>query len=118
MLFDLSGKQITHVPHKHDYDTWRSRISDADYDGAVAAIREYMAEKEVFNSGFIPGNDWTGTPYQPLYLACGQSFQQSGFFFGLIVWITVMDDPDEWLFKPSDKDGQDPLGMSYWRKNQ
>ena len=117
MLFDLNGNQMTYIPHKRDYDAWRARISDGDYDRAVEAIREYMADKDVFTSSYIPGPDWTDTPYQPLYHACGQSVQQSGFFFGLIVWIIVMNDDETWLFKPSDKEADDPLGMTYWRRN-
>jgi hypothetical protein len=119
MLRDLNDNVMTRIPHRREYDLWRANISEADFDAAVAAIQDWIADKDVFTSSFIPGNDWTGTPYEPLYQACGQSETQSGFFFGLIVWKVVMDDDDdEWRFKPAEKDNADPLGMTYWRETR
>lgn len=118
MLFDLNGREVTHIPHKRDFDTWRSRISDSDYEKAVAAIGDYVEGRDIFTSGFIPGSDWTGTPYEPLYYACNQSVTHAAFFFGLIVWITMMKHDEEWVFKPSDRDAEDPHGVTYWKRNR
>jgi len=117
MLFDLDGNQMTRVPHKGEFDAWRTKIGNADYDLAVEAIKDRIDGKSVFTSSFLPGSDWMGTPFQPLYFACGQSEEQSGYFFGLIVWSIIMEDDDEWVFKPSEKDDGDPLGTTYWRRN-
>jgi len=117
MLFDLDGNQMTRVPHKDQFDNWRTIIEDADYDRAVDAIKDRIAPVNIFTSSFLPGRDWTGTPFQPLYVACGKSVKQSGYFFGLIVWSIIMEDDDKWVFKPSEKDDGDPLGTTYWRRH-
>jgi len=116
MLRDLNDKLMTHIPHRHEYDIWRRNISDGDFEAVVAAIRDWIDDKTVFTSSFIPGKNWMGTVYEPLYHACGRSETNSGFFFGLIVWKIVMEDENrEWRFKPAEKDSGDPLGTTYWR---
>ncbi|MCY2926106.1 MAG: hypothetical protein NT031_11810 [Planctomycetota bacterium] len=116
MLFNIEGKQITKLPHKDQFTAWRRRLSDADYQRAADSIKSMCEAKDFVVSSFLPGSDWTGTEFQPLYFACGQSMQQSGLFFGLIVWKVMMDDDAEWCFLPADKGGDDVLGMRYFPK--
>lgn len=120
MLFPIRGKQITDIPRRRraDFKAWREILVDSDYDAVVNAINEYVdavPEDKPFVSSFIPGSDWTETVYQPLYIACGQSVEQSGWFFGLIVWQVMIYREEDWMFKPADKE-DDILGTTYWRK--
>lgn len=115
MLFDLNGNEVKRLPHREQFEAWRNRISDEDYERAVEAIKMLIHDKGEFNSSFLPGSDWTGTAFEPLYEACGRNVTHAGYFFGLIVWSVVMEDEDAWVFKPSDKGEGDPLGTFYWR---
>ena len=122
MLYSLDDKEITDIPKRRqrEFNMWRSNLPDSDYEAVVEAINEYINavdSDKPFVSSFIPGSDWTGTVYEPLYIACGRSVEQAGWFFGLIVWQVMIDHPEEWVFKPADKDG-DILGTTYWRKNR
>ena len=90
MLFSIDGKEITDIPRgrQEQFNAWRNNLPDSDYEAVVEAINEYINAVDPdkpFVSSFIPGSNWTDTVYQPLYLACGQSKEQSGWFFGLIV---------------------------------
>lgn len=121
MLFSINDKRITDIPRRRQqqFNVWRSNLADSDYDAVVEAINEYVDAVPLdkpFVSSFIPGRDWTGTVYEPLYFACGQSEEQSGWFFGLIIWQVMIDHPEEWVFKISDKE-DDVLGTTYWRRN-
>jgi len=121
MLFSIDEKEITDIPHrrKADFNRWRKKLADSDYEAVLDAINQYVNNVPLdkpFVSSFLPGKDWTGTVYQPLYIACGQSDEQSGWFFGLIVWQVMIDHDDEWFFKLADNDGDDVLGTTYWRK--
>ena len=94
-----SGKFVTTLPHRRDYDNWRNHISDADYDKVVDAINELVDAKEVNTAGWMPGNNRDGTVYEPLYYACGKDKTKSGMFFGLIVFKTLMERTDKvWGF--------------------
>jgi len=123
MLFSIDDKPITDIPlrRQDQFNIWRSNLANADYERVVEAINKYVDAVPLdkpFVSSFIPGNSWAGTVYEPLYLACGQSEEQSGWFFGLIVWQVMIDRPEDWMFKVSDKEGDDVLGTTYWRKRQ
>ena len=121
MLFPIRGKQITDIPRRRraDFKAWRENLADSDYEAVVEAINEYVnavPQDKPFVSSYIPGHDWTDTVYEPLYIACGRSIEQSGWFFGLIVWQVMINRDDKWYFKLADKDGDDVLGTTYWRR--
>jgi len=54
-------------------------------------------------SSFIPGPDWTNTPYQPIYDAMCERYgeepawNQSRLFFGLLVKDVMIRRPEHWL---------------------
>ena len=123
MLFSIDDRPITGIPRRRQeqFNIWRGNISDSDYNEVVEAINEYVDAVPLdkpFVSSFIPGRGWTGTVYEPLYFACGQSEEQSGWFFGLIVWQVMINRPEDWMFKLADKEGDDVLGTTYWRINR
>jgi hypothetical protein len=94
-------------------------LSDTDYENVVEAINNFIDKVPLdkpFVSSLIPGNNWAGTAYEPLYIACGQSKEKSGWFFGLIVWQVMINRPEDWMFKIADKEGDEILGTTYWRK--
>ena len=93
-------------------------MSDADYERVVEAISEAIGDDEVSTAGWIPGHDWTDTPYEPLYYACGKDPEQAGRFFGLIVFKLLMDREDRvWSFGRYEKDGVPITSMTYFVVN-
>ena len=122
MLFSIDGKKITEIPRRRreQYNIWLTNLANSDYQAVREAINAYVdavPQDRSFVSSFIPGRDWTGTVYEPLYIACGRSIEQSGWFFGLIVWQVMIDHEEEWVFKLADKE-DDVLGTTYWRRNR
>lgn len=119
MLFaiDGSGKTaITDVPHGRDFDTWRRRLSPAEIDAIKQALEDRIDSDEVHTSSWIPGADWTGTPYEPIYVtACRHDEQAAARCFGLFVWETFMEHDAEWSFGRFEKDGTPIEGLTYFR---
>lgn len=124
MLFSIDGKLITSIPKRRMafFDSMMNNLNKQDpkaYINVAEALNEYIdsvpKDNPIFSS-FVPGSDWTGTPYQPLYFACNQNKEHSGWLFGLILWQIMINRSDSWIFKPSDKD-DDILGTTYFRKN-
>ena len=116
MLISIdSGKQIKTLPHKKQYDAWRKRLSDSDYDAICDELMSHFTENEVNTSSWIPGNDWTDTVYEPIYHACSDNAESAGLFFGLIVFKMLMDsDAGVWGFGRYEKDGFPIKGMTYF----
>ena len=113
MLYTVDLKKITKIPHENDYDRWRRQLSDTDHKAVMAELEKAFDGEEVQVSSFIPGSDWTGTPYQPIWEACGRDDAMAGLFFGLLVWEHVMVRPDVWSFLKYDEGNV--RGMTYFR---
>jgi hypothetical protein len=100
MLIDIdSGKVIDRVPGRREFDLLRSRLSDAEFEAMVARVNELIDEAgaEIATAGWLPGSDWTGTPFQPIYTkAAREDFGRSAMFFGQLVWYTVMGRLERW----------------------
>lgn len=97
MLIDIdTGKVKDRVPFQHDFDALRGRLSDAEFDAMVARINELIDEtgSEIATAGWLPGSDWTGTPFEPIYAKAARGdFDRSAMFFGQLVWYAVMTRP-------------------------
>ena len=97
-------KAVTQVPHRTDFDRWVSGLSNAEMQAIQDTLNakidaDLEAGKEVQVAGWIPGSDWKGTAYLPIYeKACRYNQRASALCFGLIVWKVFMDRPDDWSF--------------------
>ena len=120
MLYSVdSGTYIKSLPHKRQYDAWRKRISDNDYDAICEKLMSYFDQSEVNTTSWIPGNDWTDTVYEPIYHACGDNAESAGLFFGLIVFKMLMDNDERvWSFGRYKKDEIPIKGMTYFTVKQ
>lgn len=116
MLYSIdTGKYVTSLPHKKDYDRWMKNLSDADYQKIIDALNKKVNTSDINTSSWIPGNNWTGTVYQPIYYACHKDIIASGLFFGLILFKLLMDRQDVvWGFGRFEKDGIPIRGTTYF----
>lgn len=116
MLYSIdTGKYVTSVPHKADFDKWMKKLSDEDYQSIADALNDKIDESDINTAGWLPGHDWTGTVFQPIYEACVQNQTQSGMFFGLIVFDLLMKREDKtWEFGRFEKDGKKIASMTYF----
>ena len=119
MLVDIeTGRAIEQVPFRPEFDVLRSRLSDADFEAMVARINELIdvSGAEIATAGWLPGSDWTGTPFEPIYaIAARQDYQRSALFFGQLVWYVVMTRPEPWGSGRYQVDGRDIGSRTYFR---
>lgn len=121
MLFSIDGgspKPITRLPHEKDFKIWRGRLPDAEYQAIVDELRHRIEGGEVHTSSWLPGANWEGTVFHPIFkTACRGNYDRSSLFFGLIVWKMFMDHEDDWSFGRYEKDGEQIRGITYFRIN-
>ena len=117
MLISMdSGKLVTRIPHRAEYEAWISRLSEQELDAIRQELNSRIAGGEVHTSSWIPGGDWTGTVFQPIYeKACRRDPDAAGRCFGLILWVVMMDHPDKWGYGRYEKDGVPIEGLTYFR---
>jgi hypothetical protein len=113
-----SVEPITTQAHEADFYRWMRDLAPEDFDRIKDALNEYInttGRGEVITTSWIPGADWTDTPYQPIYEAVGQNWDSARFFFGLIVWNVMMDRPEPWSFGRYPRNEGDIIGLTYFR---
>lgn len=116
MLYSVdTGKYVTQVPYKKDFDKWMKNLSAEDYRKIEETLNDKIDGSDINTAGWLPGHDWNGTVYQPIYEACGQNKTLSGMFFGLIVFDLLMKREDKtWGFGRFEKDGKQIASMTYF----
>ena len=119
MLIDVStGKPFRKVPFREHFDTLRRRLSAQEFQAIVDRINELIDEggAEIATAGWLPGNDWKGTPFEPIYtVAAKRNYELSARFFGQVVWYTIMQRPESWASGRFEKDGVDIGSRTYFR---
>ncbi len=116
-LKDLdSGKTITKMPYEADFKRYLSRLDPLE----ISAIRTMLASmiegREIATAGWLPGSDWTGTVFQPIYeKASRRSYAQAAQCFGLFVWEAVMEHPEDWTSGRFYKNGEEIGSRTYFR---
>jgi hypothetical protein len=121
MLYTIDKKKIEYMPHRKNYDLWRSLLSDQQYIEIMIEMENTLnsilnSNKQVFVSSFIPGSDWK-FPYYYIYEACDEDIKNAGFFFGLLMWEAVQKHPETWAFMPYEdpNPAKDIKGKTYFK---
>ena len=119
MLYAIdSCSEITNIPHCREFDRWRSRLSDLEYQNIIDDLNNRIEGTEIQTSSWMPGSDWYGTVFQPIYeKSCDFSETSSALFFGLIVWVVFMERPEWWAFGRYENNGIPITGITYFRIN-
>lgn len=119
MLYSMrTGKYVEKLPHKKDFDGWMKKLSEEDYLKIINALNKKVDSSDINTSSWIPGSNWNGTVYQPIYHACGDNKELSGKFFGLILFDLLMRREDcVWGFDRYEKNGTTIGGITYFVLN-
>jgi hypothetical protein len=105
MLWNPDGtEEINDVPHQDYWRTLVRRLSQVERDAIEDALNtkidaDMRLGKEIQTSSWMPGNDWTGGPYEPIWSnAARHNEEVAGMMFGLMVWHTFMHRDEDWTF--------------------
>ena len=119
MLIDVnSGRVLAHVPHEREFSAVQRRLSTEEFERMVERLNELIddAGGEIATAGWLPGSDWTGTPFEPIYTKGARGdFQRSALFFGQLVWYVVMRRPERWASGRYKVDGREIGSRTYFR---
>ena len=116
MLEDLGGKPINSIPRQDTY-ALIDRMSANEMAAIRAELNSRIDSDEIHTAGWMPGDDWTNTPFEPIYeIAAQRNYELAGWIFGLIVWAVFMDRPETWVTGRFEKDGESIGSRTYFRK--
>ncbi|WP_147534528.1 hypothetical protein [Bacillus marasmi] len=98
MLFSVEGMQITEVAHKQEFHQRMKSLPNVDYQAIVDELNRVINCGDVHTSSWIPGHDWRGTLYEPIWLACRKNDEVAAKFYGQILYKVMIDHPAKWSF--------------------
>lgn len=114
-LFSQNGKEMREIPNKRQvfYNSIKSRISHNDFDILKEYIETMILNLEKFNSSQLGSRkDWDSTPELKIILdSCNGDYDESRFFFGLVIWEILIHDHHRWFFYET----EDEKGKFYVR---
>jgi hypothetical protein len=108
MLSSIDGNITKAVWHKKFFDASKSWLSQDEYQAMLYELNRIVQKSIDDNSnivvaGFIPGSNWSGTVWEPIYLkACRYEEDHSAQFFGLLVCQVLIDRKETWYFIKQD----------------
>ena len=74
MLYSIdTGKYVSSLPHKRDFDRWKSHISDADYQKVVDVINEKIDEKDINTADGYPAATGLAQSMNPCTMLVGRT---------------------------------------------
>ena len=118
MIIDVMSGKALKMPRAQDFKLLRSRLSSTEFDAIVTHINEMIDDVggEMATAGWLPGSDWTGSPFQPIHdKAAAKDRGLSGKFFGLLVWYAVMERAETWETGKYHVNGREIGSRTYFR---
>lgn len=117
MIYSIESENtINTIPYKDEYDVWRSRLSDHEYEAIIQDLTGKIGATNIQTSSWMPGKNWAGTVFAPIYSkACLSDYEQAAKFFGLLVWESFPNHSDYWAFGRYELDGVPIQGLTYFK---
>lgn len=98
MLFSVEGKRIHEVAYRQEFQQRLKRLAKDDYNAIVNELNSVIDSGDVHTSSWIPGHDWRGTIYEPIWLSCNKNDEVAAKFYGQILYKVFIDRPEKWYF--------------------
>src|SRR5438034_10305001 len=109
---------ITTQTHEKRFQQWKQNLDPTDLQGIWDTLNSFIDNEgkgEIVTSSWIPGANWDGTHYEPIWWAVGEDWEMARFFFGLIVWNVFLNRRETWSFGRYPKTEGDVIGLTYLR---
>ena len=112
-------KKVTHIPHQKENEAVIQNIPPTDLQKIRETLQDFLDKtalgSEVLTSSWIPGSDWTGTVYEPIYIAAKKNIDRAAMVFGTILFQEVVNHENSWSCGRYQLNGKNIKGMTYFR---
>lgn len=98
MLVSIDGKAKTRVAYKKDFEKRRKNLSDEDYIAIINELNKVVDGGDCHTSSWIPGRNWKGTVYEPIWHASRRNDEVAAMFYGQILYQVMIERPETWFF--------------------
>src|SRR5438128_2153973 len=109
-------RRITAIPHEREFRHVSAGMSPAEHQaveeelwnrvGAADADPPPLGDGQIITSSWVPGADWSNTPFDPIYRASNGDKRLAGRIFGIFLWKVIMEHPQAWSFGRYELEGR------------
>jgi hypothetical protein len=93
-----SFEKVTKLSFENKYYRWLQALDPSELEPITNELNRVFDRSEIETSSWIPGSDWTGTVYQPMYeKAANRNSEIAAQIFGLTVFKIAIDRSDKWV---------------------
>lgn len=111
-----SFDKVTKLPFENDYRRWVQALDAGELKAVREELNRVFDSSQIETAGWIPGGDWRGTVYQPIYEKAAQRNPEiAARIFGLLVFKVAMDRPDKWVTGRFELNGEAIRSRTYFR---
>jgi hypothetical protein len=121
VLYKILGNKeikVSKLPYETEYNKRKKFIKQEEFDSIIEELNNRIDGGEVHTSSWIPGSNWYGTIFEPLYHACGGDEKEAAKFFGQILYRVMMDRDEHWAYDRFERNGVPIKGLTYFRINR
>jgi hypothetical protein len=116
MLYLIDKVEVKAIPHEREYGVWIGRLAPQELSGIKKELNRLIDRCPVQTSSWMPGSDWRGTVFQPIWeTACQLNIDTAAMCFGLILWDVMMNRADAWSFGRYRLNEVPIKGLTYFR---
>lgn len=120
LIYDIDEKTpIDEVPYYDDYIRYTSQLTEDELNAIFDEFDKYFEGRDIIESSFVPGSDWSGTVYDPIFKKpAKKDHYKAAMIFGLLLCKYVVDRDDYWsATKNIEINGFIPNGTLYFKIN-
>lgn len=103
--------------HSNNFYSWMKILSCDEYEKIVKTLNNMIDGDEIHTSGCMPGSNWVGTVFEPIFKGMRKDEKRAALFWGLIVYKVFMDREDAWACGRFEMNGQSIGSLIYFRVN-
>jgi hypothetical protein len=102
----MDDTPVSKIPFEDKYRAWKDALGPQYVDAIMAEFDRLIedrldskdANNQIHTAGWIPGSDWDGTVWAPIYeVATREDPVQAALCFGLFCYAAFMRRPEKWI---------------------
>lgn len=115
MLESIEGRLVEHLPHDQQYQNRIGRLQPGLADEVLAMMSSFCADHASVTAGWLFRVSEFEAKHRDVVGALG-SEEEANQLLGQMLWETLRQRPETWLFHRPERQGEFPAAMHYWRK--
>ncbi len=116
MLYSVESQTVVdRMPYQRQLGRWMIRLTSGEKEAIERSLRAHIADGQLAMGGVIPGINWEGAPFAPIWRVCKQTTITANLCVALWVYDMMLRDEAWWGFRENENEGESLESLTYFR---